>query len=410
MRFQSFSIICISLCAWALCACDSKPSTSSASAPAAQAAKPKAAPVILKDEAKRELLTNTAIEWAKNISDGQPEAVVNVFKIEVLIATMVSQLEVEPKIRQDIEMGIKRALPQLRKNMAVQWKGVAKFLRLVDTEDGTVARMRIVSDGGSSYLDFIPLFEKDDKISILDLNNRSVGTRVSDAMKQVLSTMIQSMPKQQGLLAKILGGSDASDEDNKMVIEYVESMKANKKHAVSLYPKLPVSVRKNRAFFATYLQAAISLDDEKIYMKAMEEGRMRFPNDPALAFMMVDFHYLKKDFAEAEKSVMTTMAALGEDGNLWHLCSSMRREGGNLEAADEAYHKAIELEPEIFNHHVVGLQVAAQRKDYKEVVRRLKLASDGVGEVMVLQPSGDPFLDEAIKSEEYLTYESKVTK
>ncbi len=403
-------LLCLGFSALAFCACDSKPSTTTGTPAATPAVKAKAAPVILKDEAQRELLASTADGWAESISAGKAAEVLQQFKIEELMKNIIAELDLEPKLRREMESGINRALPGLRNTMAAQWKGAAKFLRVVDTEDGTVARIRIVSEGGSSYLDFIPLFAKDGTISFLDLNNRSMGTRVSDAMKQMMSTVAQSLPKQQGVLARLLGGSEASEEDSKQVMDYIESMKTDKKHAVSLYPKLPIGVRKNRAFFATYLQAALTLNDEEIYMKAMEEGRMRFPKDPALTFMMVDFHYMKQDFAQADQCVVATIEALGEDGNLWHLCASVRREGGNLEGADEAYKKAIELEPDIFNHHMVGLQIAAQRKDYKEVVKRLELANEGVGEQMILKPSGDPYLDEAIKSDEYLAYAAKFAK
>jgi hypothetical protein len=383
-------------------ACD-KPAASSPTPPVATV-KPRAAPVILQGKA-REQLEAQARAWADLINQKKSSEVVRNFDLPRLFKTIVDDIECEDDFRRGLLSGLTKSGKELTTTITKQWNGgEARFQKVEDTTQGTVARLRIVMDDGTSYLDLIPEVTKDGKVTILDIDNRSMGVRISDTVKQIIVALINSMPKQAGLLTKLFGGSESTTEDNKNLQEYFKASQQNKPRACELYSKLPLSIRRNRAFYATYLQLATSLDDEKVYLTAMGEGKKQFPNDASIQFMLVDYHFLRKEYDEVEKCMATTIKELGEDGNLWMLNAVMRMTAGKLDAADEAYHNSIRLEPDILNHHSVGFQIAAQRKDYPEVVRRLQVASKALGEPIALVASENEALNAARESSEYKEY------
>lgn len=405
MSYHLLRVLSVGLFTGLMLSCERQAKPAVGATPPAALAKAK--PVVLNPE-QRTKVEEAARHWVEQINSGEADKTLKDFDLPSLMKRTLDGIEVSAKIRSEVESGMLASVPKTRKSIAAQWSsGRARFLRIVDTEDGTVAKIRIdLENGGSSYLDLIPEMTPKGKVGIRDINNRSVGMLISESMRQALATIL---PKDQGLtgtFAKIFGATDSDETSVKQAQEFMDAATKNPNRAPALYEKLPLALKKVRGIYAIYLQVSQGAEEE--YKKALEAGKKYFPKDPSLQFLLVDHYYLAKDFAAANQCVEDTMKALGEDGNLWSMRANLFKEMKQYDEADEAYLKSIAIEPDIMNHHSIGAQIAVNRSDYAEAVNRLKVGNKAIDDFIVFSKDVSPELDAFIDSDEYKAYHAKV--
>jgi len=119
------------------------------------------------------------------------------------------------------------------------------------------------------------------------------------------------------------------------------------------------------------VSAAIGLQDEARYIQVLDEISAAFPNDPSLGLILVDRHFLKKEYTKALEIVNWLIVDLGRDAFLSTLEASNLSELGRSEDALEAVEAGLKVEEGDLPLLWSRVNLMSKAKRYAEVARTL---------------------------------------
>jgi hypothetical protein len=119
------------------------------------------------------------------------------------------------------------------------------------------------------------------------------------------------------------------------------------------------------------LRAAQAIDDDE-YSTVLEEFRQLYPQDPCLDLLLIDYYFMKNDYARVNESTNRLDKSLGGDPYLNVLRSNMSASGGDLKAARGFADRAIKEEPTLASGYLALLNVSILERTHKESLELLK--------------------------------------
>ena len=141
---------------------------------------------------------------------------------------------------------------------------------------------------------------------------------------------------------------------------------------------LPTELRKERFVQFLRVQAARNLGDDPRYIKALDELAAAFPKDPSVDFILLDRHFLNKDFKQALRSVDELTRQLGNDAFLANLQAMSLIALNQLDDAEAAISAGLEVEPDDFDLQMSRIDLLAKKKDHAEI--RIRDSGTGIAE------------------------------
>ncbi len=321
-----------------------------------------------------------------------------------ILDTSLSGLIIGAKWKDSFRKGIKAAIKtRLGQQIVGQIpaSGYAKLLRIKQNGDIRQALIRIdLGDSGNSYMD-MHLYKADNgRVSIIDWFSYATGQLYTETLRQAAASMSPTPT----LLGKVF--DIASDRKSSIdVLQKLFLMHRDGKHAqmVKQFLSLDEELKKSRLLNIVAFQSANISGDMDLYSKVLTNIEKYFGDDESMAFVLIDYYYLKGDYAEVIKTAERLQSSFGvEDAALTVFkANALLEMNNNLEAAQQARH-AIDLEPEYEYAYLSLLTAQVQSKAFGQAVNTAKKLESGFSYDFSQQSlSGNDFYRGFIKSAEY---------
>ena len=214
------------------------------------------------------------------------------------------------------------------------------FLRVHKQGDEMRALFRLRGpDIGVNYHDYDLIVSDTGKVMAEDIYIFAAGERFSATMRRLFLQFTAS--RNRGLLARMTGKDKALVKNMEKIQQMTRMAKSgNARGALAIYNALPAELRKEKFVMLVRLMAATKDSNNNTYLNALTEYRKTFPGDPSLRLMSIDFHLLKKDHANALKTIDALDKHLGGDPFLDVMRATVHRSAGNESKAREAETRA----------------------------------------------------------------------
>ncbi|MBX7113232.1 MAG: hypothetical protein K1X64_02775 [Myxococcaceae bacterium] len=247
------------------------------------------------------------------------------------------------------------------------------------TQGGRFRLMRIHEEGGQTRL-LYRLLMPTGGLSYFDLVTTPAG-KVVDAYiftsGELLSETIRRLYLQtaaeasQGLFDK-LKGKEQLFLKNLPTLTAMQNANNDKQpaKALELYKGLPEPLRRDRLFLVARLQAAQAVSDDE-YLKAIDELRAAFGNDPASDLMAIDGFFLKKKYDLAIEAINRLNTAVGGDAYLVFMRGSMLSATGKGADAKTTFIEASKMEPSLTEPYWALVEMSLNDKKFNETTQWL---------------------------------------
>lgn len=249
-----------------------------------------------------------------------------------------------------------------------------EFIRAHERDGETVLLIRLREEaGGAGYHDFFLTRLPDGKFLVRDLFNYALGERATTLMQRIIAQSVAVETKSP--LSQIFGGAKSTVKaaDLEKAFGLSKFLQAGKfEELLTTSETLPAELRNERFVQFLRVQAAMALDDEPRYIKVMDELAAAFPKDPSVGFILMDRHFLKKDFKQALRSVDDLTRQLGNDAFLASLQATCLIALKQFDDAEAAIKAGLEVEPGDFAIQMVRVDLLAKKKDHAEVRKLLE--------------------------------------
>ena len=161
---------------------------------------------------------------------------------------------------------------------------------------------RMFGDGGLNYHD-IELTRTGDKIKAADIFVYMSGETFTKSVSDVLINMGKYYNDKPG----------EEKTSTRSIIRMKKLMnEGNYESAKAEYDSLPLVLQDQKSFQLMNLMIVSEIDNE-LYTAAMDRFNETFPNEPNMALMMIDNHFLKNDYKAALKDVDQLDAIVNKD-------------------------------------------------------------------------------------------------
>jgi tetratricopeptide (TPR) repeat protein len=261
------------------------------------------------------------------------------------------------------------------------------------------ALFRIIpTTGGVNYHEYALQRDVSGRVTATDLNPLTQGWLSDTARREWLAIAAAS-----GLAQTLKGLAGFENDYVKSLPEILAIQKlegeGQNQAALARLLKLPPSVQANKTLLATRAVLAGPIGGQD-YEDAVAAFRRRFPGDPALNLLLIDYYGNKEQYDAAMASVDRLRQALGGADAIQDLMrSNILRQKGDLRAAKVALQEAIEREPTLLKPYFALLDLSVIEKDYTETVRLATLLEKG--SVSIPDLSTLPLYADFVRSNEY---------
>lgn len=247
-----------------------------------------------------------------------------------------------------------------------------KFLRVRtrDAEPVVLLRVRMGDTEGATYLDVFTTRDNAGNFHVRDFFNQALGERMSTLSSRMLAKGLAAESKSpiEGFLRG--NRTNGKDFDRSLAISDL-IQKGQFREALDQTETLPPAVRKDRFIQFVRVQAANALKDEARQLQVLDEMAATFPNDPTFAFILLDRHFMKKEFTKALETVNVLLNDLGRDAFLSALEASCLSELHRPKDALKAVEEGLKLEDGDRQLLWTKVSLLAKEKQYAEVTEVL---------------------------------------
>jgi tetratricopeptide (TPR) repeat protein len=287
-------------------------------------------------------------------------------------------MDVTPKLRQDITLGLKNGLSretglsgQIVKNS--QAGGTFDFLRVREDKNRQAILFRLIQPaeaGGVAYFEFIPEKSADGKIRATDIYVFSSGEFLSEMLRRGVLPIIAN--ENRTFLDKLLSGERDYISDLPKFTETAQLVSEGKmKEALALIHAMKPGTKKQKVVFLMRLRAAQAIDENE-YAATLDEYRKLFPKDPGLDLLSISYYTTKKDFKQALECINRVESAVGGDPYLNVTRAALCDVQGKHDEAKQLARKAATEEPTLLPAYFELLGVSLIQKNHDETLAMLK--------------------------------------
>jgi len=240
------------------------------------------------------------------------------------------------------------------------------------------ARFRFAGKGGVSLVDLVLRKNSQGKVRIVNLCNHAMGYDMMEQSRQTAAPMLAEMDK--GFLQRLVNKPDISPADVKQFGELSKRFGSQDfAGVVSAYKGLPAGLKETMPATVMHILALQNLHDDNAYKQALKEAGKRFKKSASFQFMLVDAHYLDKEYDQAIECIDNFMQAVEQDAALLTLKSLMLKAKGDIQGAQTVLSEAFKLEPDCIYAHSNGVDILLAAKDFAGVRDSLILLEEKGG-------------------------------
>jgi tetratricopeptide (TPR) repeat protein len=231
-------------------------------------------------------------------------------------------------------------------------------------EDSSLVIRQWAVGGGLNYLLFKLEYINDTWIGV-DLYVMMTGEFLSETMRNTLylPTVIRLI--QDGKKSRQgMSNAEIYIEASKLMQEEEYQRAYTKISGIPLTERL-------KAHQILKLNLSYYLDSNEKILKAIEEYKTRFPNDPSFEFIMLDKYLLEEKYEKVLRAIGTIEAFIGADDYLHYQKGLVYHLMGDLKTSETEMRKAIEQRPSEELYYWELLTILEWQKNYAKCVKVL---------------------------------------
>ncbi len=291
---------------------------------------------------------------------------------QAMVDRTLAGIEIDPKIAAGFGDGMRSGMGSLVREIGASGaNGNYVFLRVRDVNGEKRPLFRLTPpDGGINYHELILTRGDDGAVKLADAFVYLSGETLTETMRRMVMPALAQLDK--SWLQK-LAQSDAAFMANYEKFGEMNRLRQAGQHAewLAMYDKLPVEMQALKPIRIGRVMAAQQVNEQE-YMKAMEEFRKGFPNDPSLLLMEIDYYYLRKQYDATRKTIEKLDTAVGGDPRLDSMLADLLAAAGEVPAAREVAENAVKKHPDHEDNHWLLVGVQLRQKDHAAVLAELK--------------------------------------
>lgn len=249
--------------------------------------------------------------------------------------------------------------------------------RTRNTKFGPTVLTRLLNEDGSvAYVLWRLLKNKDGDVKAVDMLSLGVGEWTSQILARAA---VVSMPKEASVLQKLTGKQMEISKGQEQFLKLAQAQQGKDfKSVLSLYAKMPMSLKNEKFIQLIRLNAAMQVDDDE-YLKAIQNFKKTHPNDVASLLHSIDFYFLKEDFQSMRGSIDSIIDQIGPDSHLYNLKAVGYSSENNHAEAAKVLKLAIKTEPKREDNYWSLVETSLSAGDLDTVNACLKSLVTGFG-------------------------------
>lgn len=338
------------------------------------------APAPLSSE-DQERVTRFAEEFAAAVSSGHGQTVARAFDLDTLVDYVLGPLDLGTELAA-FKSEVRSAAQRQHGGLASGFMGHRyRFLRFVEEEGETRLLFRDTSDRGFDYHKYRFYLDPQDRVRLTDFYVFTNGEYLSATTRRMVLPVLEHLAK--GRIARIFGGGD-----ERRVVQDVERLQVAQQKllagdivgAKESLKSLSREFRREKvARLAELAALGQATEDEPAYARALEAFARDFRGDPCVPLQMIDFYFMKGDYAKLLEIVDDLDRMVGGDVYL-NLYRAIALHGmGKPEEGLRLLDPAIVEEPDEDELRWTAAECAVGAKKYAEASRHFDVLEDQFG-------------------------------
>lgn len=254
-------------------------------------------------------------------------------------------------------------------------QGTLRFLRSKAGKNGQRLLFRAITGPMSfTYFEFL-MTQGDNHIpKIVDVFTYSAGARLSETIRSGIVPVLRLEPEQVERLDAIDQSFVAHRRDYRAFVEIAGT--GDYASAFAAFDRLPKILQDYRPLLIMRL-SVLQQSDLNEYLRMLPELARRFPNDPVIKIMQLDYLMSSRDYAAALKLIDWIDRRVGGDPYLIVRRGMMAALVGKTDEAMSLYDRAIAVEPDLIRAAYPGLvRISLDRRDFSKTAAVLERMLD----------------------------------
>ncbi len=351
-------------------------------------------------------------QYLEQVNSGNPEAFLNTFDKEKFTDRVFEGLpENDPDIqafRIGFEGGLKQSLiPSLR--VMFEYYDLVQYVSYYEDEENYVMLLRGTGEeSGLNYIELTIDQSADDKFSFTDVYSYFAGEYYSSIMNRNVKMVIAENSTFSNILNSLsLKEKRFTENLPKLVkMEKYRNM-GDLEEIVKVYDTIPESIRKEKVFLLSAIQATQSTDEER-YINLLELYKDNYPDDPSLPLLTLDYYLLKGEIKTAQKLINELDEIVGGDNYLNIMRSNICMIDGDKECTRSYLVKALENDQYFEDAYWGLLEFDLMQGDFESVNSHLTSLENTFGYEFTKETMAQVELySEYLKSDSFRNWENK---
>ncbi len=246
--------------------------------------------------------------------------------------------------------------------------GHCKLLRVtVDQDSIPKALYRMVSQGGVNYFELYLQKNTQDTIEIIDYYPYAVGQRFSNTLRRIYLSSLSDL--RDSIKTDSLSREDSIYVANIPVLDQIGSLfeKNEFGKALALIDSFPPAFQEDKMIQISKLNIAFNEGGET-YLQTEEEFKKRYPKDPIVEVILLDFAFAKQEHTQALAIIDSLNKKIGGDTYLKVMKATIYADLEKYDTAISLLKEAIESEASMEEPYWQIIALYMEQKKYEEVV------------------------------------------
>jgi tetratricopeptide (TPR) repeat protein len=339
------------------------------------------------------------------IDAGDARAFEKYFDPERMVDITLKGLDLPAPLREELLKGLRQG-PEEDGSFAAQIMKAAanggsyRLLRVhrVDGAPRALFRLILPDDGGFNYHDIVIEPALKGQLRAVDVYTLGSGELLTATMRRlILENQAALDPKKRPRLE----GRDAEfikalPVRNEMLAAIAKRDYAS---AIKRFEKLPESIQLEKSTLLPYLMAAAAADSNKL-KSGIERFRAKYPNDPSVDMVSLNWYLLEKKYAEYQKAVDRIDQSVGGDPYLEIVRANALVEQQDYAQAKTRLTRAVKADSDLVDAWWSLVLVSLRERDFAETTRLLDRIAEEFGIDVNELPQNEEYA-EFVKSAEY---------
>lgn len=248
--------------------------------------------------------------------------------------------------------------------------GSFKMIHLHEEDGRDRVLFRLALDnGGANYHDYPVVRQADGKVRAVDIYIFTSGEMITETLRRLFISAAYEESK--SILDRLSGKEDAFAKNMPLINKMSAAKNQGDNEAVlTCYKQLPAEVQKEKFVLLFAMMAAQNVNDEE-YEAIIETFKTAHPKEPCLDFILIDYYFLRKEYAQALASCKRMDKLLDGDAHMRCMSGRLYNLQEKRPQAKAMFQKAVEIEDDFLPAYQELWAISLLDKDYDESVRLL---------------------------------------